>query len=97
LEVIRMQPMRMQPTRIQPTRIQPWIALWAIKDIPDDGFEVIRDGRPVGIARCDDFEEAVREILRHRLYRGRDQVVRRDRDEEWDVDVTDYRPEQVGV
>lgn len=92
-----MQPIRMQPTRVQPMKVQPWIALWAIKEIPDDGFEVIRDGRPVGIARCDTFDEAVKKILRHRLYRDRDRIVCREGRRESNVDLHDYLPEPMGA
>ena len=87
----------MQPMRMQPMRRKPWIALWSIKDIPDDGFEVIRDGRHVGLTRCDTFDEAVKQILRHRLYHNRDRIVCRDGRREWNVDLDDHLPEPVGA
>lgn len=75
-----------------------WTALWAIKIIPGGAFEVIRDGRPVGIPRCDDFAETIGTIVHHRLYNDWDRVVCRDhRGEEWDVDVADYDRELVGA
>jgi hypothetical protein len=48
---------------------------------------VIRDGRPVGIERCDGFEQAVDMILHHRLYETRDHIVRRRRGQEHEVDL----------
>ena len=87
----------MQPMRMQPMRTQAWTALWAIKAVPDDGFEVIRDGRYVGIARCEDLEDAGREIVRHPLYRSRDRVVCRNGRHQWNVDVDDYDQEPVGA
>lgn len=78
-------------------RMQPWTALWAIKSIPGDGFEVIRDGRHVGIARCGDFEEAVKEIVEHPLYQDWDRVVCRCGRRQWDVDVVASSRELVGA
>lgn len=77
--------------------MQPWTALWAIKDIPNGGYEVIRDGRHVGIPRCDDFGEAVDEILRHDLYQCWDRVICRWDSHECDVDVAGYQRELVGA
>lgn len=77
--------------------MQPWAALWAINDIPNDGFEVIRDGRPVGIPRCEDFDGAVEEILRHDLYQRWDRVVCRWGHHECDVDLARYQRELVGT
>lgn len=62
-----------------------WIATWAINEVPG-GCEVIRDGRPVGIESCDDVDEAVDRIRRHRLYEARDHIVRRSGGQEQEVD-----------
>ena len=77
--------------------MQPWTACWVSKDIPDRGFEVIRDRRHVGIARCDEFDKAVREILDYRYYKDWDRVVCRSGGQEWDVDVDSYRQEPLGI
>lgn len=63
-----------------------WTATWAINEAPGR-CEVIRDGRPVGIERCDGFEQAVDMILHHRLYETRDHIVRRRRGQEHEVDL----------
>jgi hypothetical protein len=63
-----------------------WTATWAINEIPG-GCEVIRDGRPVGIGTCDDMDEALKRIRRHRFYDPRDQVVRRQGGRDRDVNV----------
>jgi hypothetical protein len=78
-------------------RMRPWTALWAIAVIPQGGYEVIRDGRPVGIARCDDFEQAVGAILRHDLYQSWDRVVCRSGRHQREVDVEFYGQELVGT
>lgn len=63
-----------------------WNATWAI----NEGLgrcEVIRDGRPVGIERCDGFEQAVDMILQHHLYATTDHIVRRRRGQEQEIDL----------
>jgi hypothetical protein len=77
--------------------VQPWMAVWVIKDIPDDGFDVIRDGRPIGIHRCDSLEQAVEEIIVHPIFQDGDRVVCRDGHHERDVDVRADRPELFAV
>lgn len=77
--------------------MQPWTALWLIKDVPDRGYEVIRDRRPVGIRRCDDFEEAVEAIVHHDLYRSCDRVVLGWGTHQTDVDVALFRREPVAT
>jgi len=77
--------------------VERWTARWVIKDIPDDGYEVIRDGRHVGISRCDEFVQAVEAILRHDAYQSWDRVVIAWGHHRCDVDVGFYRRELVGV
>jgi hypothetical protein len=77
--------------------MQPWTALWVIKDVPNDGYEVIRDGRHVGIGRCGEFEDAVDAIVRHDLYETWDRVVFGWGRHRCEVDVAAYRREVVGV
>ena len=72
-------------------------ALWMIKDIPNDGFEVIRDGRHVGIRRCDELEDAVEAIVEHDLFQAWDHVVLGWGSHRCDLDLTTYRRELVGA
>jgi hypothetical protein len=59
-----------------------WTATWQIKGT-SKGYQVIRDGRHVGIGHCDDFDQAVEQIRCHRLFNDRDHVVRyRDRQQQ---------------
>lgn len=76
--------------------MKPWTALWTIEDIPDGGFDVIRDGRPVGIPRCYDFDQAVEEIVNNALFEDWDRVVCHSARGDSDVDVASYRQEMVG-
>ena len=77
-------------------REERWIAKWAIKQIPEGRCEVIRDGRHVGIARCDDLEEAIQRILDHRNYQSGDRVVHWWNGEEWELDVERHAPALAG-
>ena len=63
-----------------------WTATWAINEGPGR-CEVIRDGRPVGIASCDDLGEAVNKIRHHSLYEAGDHVVRRRDGQERELDL----------
>jgi hypothetical protein len=63
-----------------------WTATWAINEVPGR-WEVIRDGRPVGIASCRDLGEAVNKIRRHRLFEAGDHIVRRRDGQEREVDL----------
>lgn len=62
-----------------------WTATWAINE-GSGRCEVIRDGRPVGIGSCDDLDQALEKIRRHRLYETRDHIVRRRDGQEREVD-----------
>jgi hypothetical protein len=63
-----------------------WRATWAINEALGR-YEVIRDGRPVGIGSCDDVEEAVDRIRHHDLYEPGDRIVQRRDGQEREVDV----------
>jgi hypothetical protein len=63
-----------------------WTATWAINEVPGR-CEVIRDGRPVGIASCGDLGEAVNKIRRHRLFEAGDHIVRRRDGKERELDL----------
>jgi hypothetical protein len=68
-----------------------WTATWAINEVPGR-CEVIRDGRPVGIASCGDLREAVNRIRRHRLFEAGDHIVRRSHGQERELDLGAIRP-----
>ena len=73
-----------------------WTALWTIEDIGNGSCEVIRDGRPVGIPRCYDFDQAVEAIVNNALFEDWDRVVCRSARGESEVDVASNRKEPVG-
>ena len=71
---------RLSRSEPQATLLRAWTATWAINEVPT-GYEVIRDGRGVGIGRCDNLEGALEAIRLHPLYDVGDHVVRH-RDEQ---------------